>query len=142
MATQGGIAHAKLTDPNLHEPKGASTAAVDTVPFADGDGNTEWHTVTFEKLDFEAPEVQEHSEDAIEVPDELDVLGLSAETDGICTDGVNFTQTNKNIAETAKKINESLVAFNDLYGLHKDLVDKVNGLISALQTLGIITDGE
>lgn len=36
------IQHAAVTDPNIHEPKGASTALVDTVYVADGLGSGVW----------------------------------------------------------------------------------------------------
>lgn len=36
------IQHAIVTDPNIHEPKGASTALVDTVYVADGLGSGNW----------------------------------------------------------------------------------------------------
>lgn len=36
------VAHGSLTDPNLHECKGAPAAAVDTFPVANGSGSTVW----------------------------------------------------------------------------------------------------
>lgn len=36
------VAHASLTDPNLHEPKGVATATVDQVYQADGSGSGDW----------------------------------------------------------------------------------------------------
>lgn len=41
-----GIAHKELTDPQLHELKGASTAQAGQVPFADGEGHTSWRSIT------------------------------------------------------------------------------------------------
>ncbi len=39
------LEHVDLTDPNLHEPKGVSAAAVDTVYVADGTGSGDWEKV-------------------------------------------------------------------------------------------------
>lgn len=36
------VEHNTITDPNIHEPKGASAASVDTVLKADGTGSTSW----------------------------------------------------------------------------------------------------
>ena len=36
------VSHADLTDPNLHEPKGAATAVVDSIYQADGAGSGDW----------------------------------------------------------------------------------------------------
>jgi hypothetical protein len=36
------VAHASLTDPNLHEPKGVSTAVVDSIYQANGSGSGSW----------------------------------------------------------------------------------------------------
>lgn len=36
------IEHSAITDPNIHEPKGASTAVADTVYVADGAGSGDW----------------------------------------------------------------------------------------------------
>lgn len=36
------VAHASLTDPNLHEPKGAASAAADAVYQANGSGSGSW----------------------------------------------------------------------------------------------------
>ena len=39
------VQHSSLTDPNLHEPKGASTAAASTVYMANGSGSGSWTNV-------------------------------------------------------------------------------------------------
>lgn len=43
--------HNVITDPEIHEPKGASTAGVDTVYVADGAGSGTWEKVTADSLD-------------------------------------------------------------------------------------------
>lgn len=44
------IQHKDITDPDIHEPKGAAVAAVGTVLFALGDGTTEWRTPDYTDL--------------------------------------------------------------------------------------------
>lgn len=39
------VQHASLTDPNLHEPKGISTASADHVYISDGSGSGDWTPV-------------------------------------------------------------------------------------------------
>lgn len=41
------IQHNVITDPEIHEPKGASTATVDQVYAADGAGSGEWRELPF-----------------------------------------------------------------------------------------------
>lgn len=137
-----GIAHKNLTDPQLHEPKGASSASLNQVPFADGEGSTSWQNITPDKLDINPSTVTEASENETTAPTVLDVLGLSATTDGICADGVNFTQTNKNIKELALKVNALVNYTTSLQASYNDLVTKYNALQTALQTLGFISIGE
>lgn len=44
--------HVDLTDPELHEPKGAAAASADTVYVADGAGSGEWKQVDTNALDY------------------------------------------------------------------------------------------
>lgn len=48
------LQHADLTDPNIHEPKGASSAAAKTVYVSDGAGSGSWTTVDETTLDYTA----------------------------------------------------------------------------------------
>jgi hypothetical protein len=41
------VAHSTLTDPNLHEPKGAAAAAADTFYVANGSGSGSWKKRVF-----------------------------------------------------------------------------------------------
>lgn len=45
------VSHADLTDPELHEIKGSSTAGENTVPIADGSGHSSWGTITSMQID-------------------------------------------------------------------------------------------
>lgn len=44
------ISHASITDPNLHEPKGVSTAAANTAYFANGAGSGAWSKLPTQAL--------------------------------------------------------------------------------------------
>lgn len=44
--------HVDLTDPNLHEPKGAAAASANTVYIADGAGSGAWDKVATAQLDY------------------------------------------------------------------------------------------
>lgn len=46
------IEHNIITDPNIHEPKGASTAALDSVYVSDGAGSGTWRKLDESDLDF------------------------------------------------------------------------------------------
>lgn len=48
------LQHADLTDPDIHEPKGTSAAAADTVYVADGAGSGEWKKVDEAAIDYSA----------------------------------------------------------------------------------------
>lgn len=45
------VQHSTITDPNVHEPKGASTASTNTVYVADGSGSGTWKIVPVAALD-------------------------------------------------------------------------------------------
>lgn len=46
------IQHGSITDPYLHEPKGASTAGANTVYVANGSGTGVWKVLAVESLDY------------------------------------------------------------------------------------------
>lgn len=133
-----GIAHKNLTDPQLHEPKGASTAANGSVPFADGTGNTEWRTITVPELDFTPEAVADAPASTVVIPEGLSVSGMSATTDGILADATTFTITNKNVKELAVKLNSLCEAVSDLKTEYISTITALNTLIDKLQTTGFI----
>ncbi len=133
-----GIAHKNLTDPQLHEPKGASEANMGSTIFADGSGGTEWAPITVDKLDFEKETVTEASSSTVSDGSTISTASMSAVTDGTISDAANFTKTNKNIKELAVKYNDLVVKFNALLDEHQALINSVNDLIGSLQTTGWI----
>lgn len=48
------IQHSAITDPQVHEPKGASTASADTVYVSDGVGSGTWQQVGVDTIDYSA----------------------------------------------------------------------------------------
>lgn len=48
------VQHSVITDPHIHEPKGASTAANGTIYIADGLGTGTWKVVELANLDYSA----------------------------------------------------------------------------------------
>lgn len=133
-----GIAHKDLTDPQLHEPKGAASATMGSTIFADGAGGTSWKTIEVDDLDFTRETVAGAEASAVSNASSLSTAGMSATVDGTITDAANFTLTNKNIKELATKYNDLVDKFNSLLSEHRDLIASVNTLISSLQTEGLI----
>ena len=133
-----GIAHKDLTDPQLHEPKGASTAPSGSTLFADGIGGTLWKSIEISDLDFTAETVTEAPESAVTDASTMSTAGMSATTDGTIADAANFTLTNKNIKELATAYNALVGKFNALLDEHEGLIETVNALITSLQSEGLI----
>lgn len=133
-----GIAHKDLTDPQLHEPKGASTAPSGSTLFADGVGGTLWKSIEISDLDFTAETVTEAPESTVTDASTMSTAGMSATTDGTIADAANFTLTNKNIKELATAYNNLVGKFNALLDEHEGLIETVNALITSLQSEGLI----
>jgi hypothetical protein len=78
------VEHSDITDPEIHEPKGASAAGADTVYIADGAGSGAWSGVTGDALDATAAtKIQAWiDDDTITVPK---TVWISAVIDDIST---------------------------------------------------------
>lgn len=81
------IQHVNITDPQIHEPKGASTASAGTVYLADGSGSGAWQVIPVTSLNWPAiqAEIQSDLDDG-----SLDVTGdlyLTAVIEDISTAG-------------------------------------------------------
>lgn len=133
-----GIAHKNLTDPQLHEPKGASTAVNGSVPFADGNGATEWRLIGIDELSFTPEAVSDAPTSQVVVPDPISTAGMSAVTDGTLADALTFTVENKNVKELAVKLNALTEAVEALRLEHVNTVTAINALIDKLKTTGFI----
>ena len=134
-----GIAHKNLTDPQLHEPKGASTASLNQVPFADGEGSTSWQSITPDKLDI-TPTEQAAVNAAILVPvTPLDTTGLSGTPSNTMSPALNWTGANQNTLNESSKINELLSRIATIESDYLALAGSYNNLLEALKDLGLIT---
>lgn len=135
-----GIAHKDLTDPQIHEPKGASTATAGSTLFSTGNGATEWRAIAVEDLDFERERVAAAEASTTSAGSQISTAGMSATVDGTLIDAATFTIANKNTKELATKYNELVVKFNSLLTEHQNLIASVNTIIAALKTEGLISN--
>lgn len=133
-----GIAHKDLTDPQLHEPKGASEARAGQTLFSDGNGGTTWGDIEVNRISFEREVVDALPESAVEDCPEVSTNGLSATTDGVMIDAINFTMANKNVKELALEHNRLVQKFNALLEEHVALIKAHNDLVESLQNTGFI----
>ena len=134
-----GIAHKNLTDPQLHELKGASTAAAGQLPFADGEGNTAWGDLTPDKIQISPEEIVGASTSSGTIITKLDLLGMPGTPSDTMTPAASFTGANQNTLNEADKINtiiDEVASLNLRYG---ELAYLINSLLEALKNLGFIT---
>lgn len=135
-----GIAHKDLTDPQLHEPKGASTATSGSTIFSTGSGETEWRPITPDDLSFEREVVEDVDASTVTAGSQISTAGMSATVDGTLIDAATFTIANKNTKELATKHNELVMKFNSLLLEHQSLIVSVNNIITALKTEGLLNN--
>lgn len=146
MATTD-LLHKDLTDPQLHEPKGLTTAEENTVYVADGEGHGTWKAIGFKEIDFvKGPVTAPVTEEMLEV-NPVDYNLLTQPVDGTVQDSYRvgsdeaFKQCDKNVKEVGVEVTELrlelIKAFNNIKALQK----VVEELRAALLTSGIIIEG-
>ena len=133
-----GIAHKNLTDPQLHEPKGASGALVGQVAFADGEGHTEWKDITPEDIHVNAETMVEAGRSTITLPTGVNIAALPGTVTGACVLADDFTDANLNDKEIATKLNSLIIGATSMQVTLNNLVTKYNNLLAALKNLGFI----
>lgn len=133
-----GIPHRSLTDPQLHEIKGAAAAEINQVPVADGEGHAPFQTLSIDLLSFNRPSVPQFVPGQLPTLTLLNTSGLSATTTGSLADAASFINVNKNTKENAVAVNTIMNAYASLKAEHQQLITKLNSLISALENLGIL----
>ena len=137
-----GIAHKNLTDPQIHEPKGASTAEAGQVPFADGEGHTAWGFITPDKLVIVPAAVNKSTANSSTIPATLDILAYSGYTPSnamsIVTD---MTGVNQQLTNLSDKLNKIITPVGELKASYNDLASKYDALVTALKNLGFISTG-
>lgn len=133
--------HSVVSDPHIHEPKGASEALEGTVLVSNGDGTTKWQQLSILALDFTVEIVPGISLQNYQEPYEIDGSEIGSTTDGKVNLATSFTDCNKNFKELAN----SVTTLNDNYRIIiqniETLNEQVETIRKALVDLGVFTNG-
>lgn len=140
------IQHSQLPDELLHEPKGASTALEGTVYIADGEGSGSFDFLPMSDVAYTRTEVTSLTPATITSTVSLDGSSLSQTPDGVLLDvpaqvDVPVAVTNKineNAAELLRLYNNQATINSDMTTAIGALETKLNDLITALNTAGVI----
>lgn len=145
MPITGTIEHKDLPDSLLHEPKGASTAAVGTVYVADGASSGSFQKLPITSLNITIPTVTEATHSVVDSTVSLDGSTLSQTANGSLTDIpslVNIPQTltnkiNENAAELLRLYNNQKQINQQVSTSLTNLEEKLNTVIDALKGIGV-----
>ena len=145
MPITGTIEHKDLPDSLLHEPKGASTAAVGTVYVADGASSGSFQKLPITSLNITIPEIVTAVHTDVDATVSLDGSTLSQTANGSLTDIpslVNIPQTltnkiNENAAELLRLYNNQKQINQQVSTSLTNLEDKLNTVIDALKGIGV-----
>ena len=145
MPITGTIEHKDLPDSLLHEPKGASTAAVGTVYVADGASSGSFQKLPITSLNITIPEIATAVHTDVDATVSLDGSTLSQSANGSLTDIpslVNIPQTltnkiNENAAELLRLYNNQKQINQQVSTSLTNLEDKLNTVIDALKGIGV-----
>lgn len=140
------IQHSQLPDELLHEPKGASTALEGTVYIADGEGAGSFDFLPMSDVAYTRTEVASLTPATITSTVSLDGSTLSQTPDGVLLDvpaqvDVPVAITNKineNAAELLRLYNNQATINTETASAISALENKLNDLITALNTAGVI----
>lgn len=144
----GDLQHSELPDNLLHEPKGASTAAEDTLYVANGAGSGEFKKASISCLDITIPSVSASSIGDITSTTSLSGASLAQLADGILNDIEAFvgipqeitSMINKNASELLRLYNNQKEINDQVSAALTELENKINELLIALKGVGIIHD--
>lgn len=140
------IQHSQLPDELLHEPKGASTALEGTVYIADGEGSGSFDFLPMSDVAYTRTEVASLTPATITSTVSLDGSSLSQTPDGVLLDvpaqvDVPVAITNKineNAAELLRLYDNQATINSEVASAIGALENKLNDLITALNTAGVI----
>jgi hypothetical protein len=122
------IQHRDLTDPQLHEPKGISTATDGQVYRADGEGSGNWIKLPPSDLDFEQAEF-----DNTTLEPDVAARALTDALSGTLTNSVadasTFAQVNKN----CKEITAQVLNADEMIAVLKTNVAELNRVVQAIK---------
>ena len=145
MPITGTIEHKDLPDSLLHEPKGASTAAVGTVYVPDGASSGSFQKLPITSLNITIPEIATAVHTDVDATVSLDGSTLSQTANGSLTDIpslVNIPQTltnkiNENAAELLRLYNNQKQINQQVSTSLTNLEEKLNTVIDALKGIGV-----
>lgn len=144
------VQHSELTGALCHEPKGADTAAANTVYIADGSGSGSFQQVPLSIIDFTKTTVADITPTAIDDAVVIDGTNLTQITDeemadvpysaGLTVPGTNAL--NKNLRELYKYTINANTRIAELNTAITNLNNKLNTLLAALRSAGVVDNGE
>lgn len=144
------VQHSELTGALCHEPKGADTAAANTVYIADGSGSGSFQQVPLSIIDFTKTTVADITPTAIDDAVVIDGTNLTQITDGEMADvpysaGLTVPGTNalnKNLRELYKYTINANTRIAEINTAITNLNNKLNTLLAALRSAGVVNNGE
>lgn len=144
------VQHSDLTGALCHEPKGADTAAANTLYIADGSGSGSFQQVPLSIIDFTRAAVDDIVPTSVDNAVAIDGTNLVQITDETMSDvpysaGLTVPGTNalnKNLRELYKYTVNANLRISELSTAVTNLNNKVNALLSALRNAGVINNGE
>lgn len=144
------VQHSELTGALCHEPKGADTAAANTVYIADGSGSGSFQQVPLSIIDFTKTTVADITPTAIDDAVVIDGTNLTQITDeemadvpysaGLTVPGTNAL--NKNLRELYKYTVNANTRIAEINTAITNLNNKLNALLAALRSAGVVNNGE
>lgn len=143
------VQHSELTGALCHEPKGADTAAANTVYIANGSGSGSFQQVPLSIINFTKTTVADITPTAIDDAVVIDGTNLTQITDeemadvpysaGLTVPGTNAL--NKNLRELYKYTVNANTRIAELNTAITNLNNKLNTLLAALRSAGVVNNG-
>lgn len=144
------VQHSELTGALCHEPKGADTAAANTVYIANGSGSGSFQQVPLSIINFTKTTVADITPTAIDDAVVIDGTNLTQITDeemadvpysaGLTVPGTNAL--NKNLRELYKYTVNANTRITEINTAITNLNNKLNVLLAALRSAGVVNNGE
>lgn len=143
------VQHSELTGALCHEPKGADTAAANTVYIANGSGSGSFQQVPLSIINFTKTTVADITPTAIDDAVVIDGTNLTQITNeemadvpysaGLTVPGTNAL--NKNLRELYKYTVNANTRIEELNTAITNLNNKLNALLAALRSAGVVNNG-
>lgn len=146
MAT-GDIEHKDLPDELLHEPKGASTASINTVYVADGAGSGSFKLIGKDNINFIKTTITDVATPTIE-----DLDNVTSTLTKVATGAMADVPADANVsAAHTNQINQNFAELYKLYNTQKEIdsamkqslletIEAINKLIASLKNVGAVNE--